>query len=98
MKKILLNILYWLQINFFLIPFHFLTLLGLAFNDSSEHYDTIIESLPYLRNGLSLIIFPSIGIAFLFRKKENFNMWQYLILQTALIILWGLYYINNLVG
>ena len=98
MKKFLLNILYWMEINFFLSFFHFLTLLVLAFNDSGEHYDTIIESLPYLRIGLSFIIFPSICIVFLFRKKENFNIFQYLILQTAIIILWGLYYINNLVG
>ena len=98
MKKFLLNILYWLQINFFLIPFHFFSFLALAFNDSGEHYDTIIESLPYLRNGLSVIFLTSIGIMFLFRKKEKFNIYQYIILQAIVISLWVMYYINNLVG
>ena len=91
MKKFLINILYWLQINFFLFPFHFLTLMGLAFNDSDAHYDTIIESLPYLRNGLFLIVLTSIGIVFFYRKKELVPFFRFLVK----IFFYFVYHIHN---
>ena len=64
----------------------------------STHYDTIIEAIPYIWNGLLVLNVTSIIMGFVYRKKQDFNVIQYIISQLLIIFLWVLFYVSNLVG
>lgn len=98
MKKVLLNIWYWLKINLYIGIGHIWALIGIAFNDTGEHYDTVFEAIPYLNNGLSFLIVLSIIAGILNRKNEKFSLIQYIIMQGIMVLAWVMFYISNLVG
>ena len=98
MKKVLLNIWYWLKINLYIGIGHIWALIGIAFNDTGEHYDTVFKAIPYLNNGLSFLIVLSIIAGVLNRKNEKFSLIQYIIMQGIMVLAWVMFYISNLVG
>ena len=78
---------------------HIFALIGLAFNDSGVHYDNFFDAIPYMRNGLLLLIITSILMGIYYHKKKvNHNSIVYAILQSIVIILWIAYYVDNLVS
>lgn len=98
MKSFLKNLWYIIEINIILAIPHFFTLIAIAFNDTGEHYDTIIDAIPYIWNGLLVLNVTSIIMGFVYRKKQDFNVIQYIISQLLIIFLWVLFYVSNLVG
>lgn len=98
MKNFLLNTWYWFEINVIIGFAHILAFIALAFNDTGEHYDTVIEAIPYIRNGLGILVVASIFAGLISKNRNKFNMIQYIIMQSVLVILWVMFYISNLVG
>lgn len=99
MKKIIKTIGDWIEINLILIFPHIFAFIGLAFNDTGVHYDNFFNAIPYMGNGLLLLMITSILMGIYYhKKKENHNSIVYAILQSIVIILWIAYYTDNLVG
>lgn len=96
-KKFLINILYFFLINCFLFIGHIWALFGVAFNDTGVQYNTVFEAIPTILFGIAPIFIGSIIFVFVFRKKKDFIIYEFLILQLLVILGWGLFYIVNYV-
>ena len=97
MKKFAKNILYFLEINAALFICHILALFGVAFNDSGEQFENIFEGMHVILFGVLPLIIGSIIMINIFKKKKDFLIYQFLILQIPIIICWGIFYIINYV-
>ena len=97
MKKFLDNLFYWLEINLYLFLGHIWAFIGLAFNDVGVTYSNFISSISYIFNGLWLLLIGSIVFGVLFRKKKDFNIFIYIVLQLIIIILWIVWYSSSLI-
>lgn len=97
MKKIFSNILYWIEINLFLLIGHIWAFIPIAFNDTSVSYNNFISSIPYILKGMSLLLIGSVLLGHSFRNKKDFNIYIYIVLQIIIIVLWVVYYSNNLI-
>lgn len=98
MKKFFSNVYNWMEVNVIIFLTHLFALFAIAFNDTSEHYDTVVEAIPYMAKGLGLLMIASIIAGIVIRKRENFSMVQYIIMQGITIGFWMLIYISSLVG
>jgi len=96
-KNFIINLFYFFIINCFLFIGHIWALFGVAFNDTGVHYNTISEAMPTILFGVAPIVLGSIIFIFVFRKKKNFIIYEFLILQLLVIVGWGLFYIVNYV-
>lgn len=97
MKIFFTNLYYWIQINLILLLLHAWAFIPVAFNDIDIKFNNFIELIPYMLKGLFPLLIGSYILHLLFKKKKNFNINIYIILQLITIILWILFYYNNLV-
>ena len=97
MKKFIKNILYFVAINAILFICHIWALFGVAFNDTGVQYNNIGEAMRIILFGIVPLIIGSIILMNVFKKKKDFLIYQFLILQVIVIIGWGMFYIINYV-
>lgn len=98
MKKFIKNILYFIEINAILFICHIWALFGVAFNDTGVQYNNIGEAMNTILFGIVPLIIGTIFQANKFKKKKDFLLYQFLILQILVIVSWGMYYIVNYVS
>lgn len=92
-----INIYYFCLINCFLAIGHIWAFFGIAFNDSGEYYDTIIEAMPTIIFFTAPIVLGSVIFIFVFKKAKYFIIYQFLILQLLVVLGWSLALIKNYV-
>lgn len=93
-----LNILYFIEINIWLLFGHFVAFSGIAFNDTGVRYNNFWQAIPYIRVGLSVLFIGSIILAWNYKKnKKYFNVWIFIFLQSIIFVLWISFYANNLI-
>ena len=97
MKKFFNNLLYWIEINLFLLFGHIWAFIPLAFNDTSTKFNNFINLIPYMLKGLSILIIGSFVFIILYKNKKEFNILIYTILQLITILLWISLYYNSLI-
>ena len=94
-KKIFVTLGYICLTNCFLFIGHIWALFGVAFNDTGVQYNSVIEALPTILFGIAPITIGTIIFLFVFKRKKDFNIPIYLIIQAIIVILWVMYYVYN---